>query len=192
MATVLFISEETLKQETIISENVDPKLLVPTIKEAQNIYLLPILGTSLYNQLVTQVSSNTVSAANITLLDTYITPTLVKYCIYESILPLSFKFQNKNIATKNSEFSNQASMEDLRYLLDYTKNRAEWYAERLSNFLLANTSTYPLYLTQQNANIDTIYPNSNNYQNGMYLGPDIDWDLVPPSVKYQGNFRRKT
>ena len=78
MATVLFISEETLKQETIISENVDPKLLVPTIKEAQNIYLLPILGTSLYNQLVTQVSSNTVSAANVTLLDTYITLTLVK------------------------------------------------------------------------------------------------------------------
>ena len=85
MATVLFISEETLKQETIISENVDPKLLVPTIKESQNIYLLPILGTSLYNQLVTQVSSNTVSAANVTLLDTYITHVLVKYCVYESI-----------------------------------------------------------------------------------------------------------
>jgi hypothetical protein len=192
MATVIFISEETLKQESIISENVDPKLLVPTIKEAQNVYLLPILGTSLYNQLVTQVSSNTVSAANVTLLDTYITPTLVKYCVYESILPLSFKFQNKNIATKNSEFSNQASLDDLRYLLDYTKNRAEWYAERLTNFLLANNTTYPLYLTQVNANIDTIYPNDNNYQNGMYLGPDIDWDLVPPHIKYQGNFRRRT
>jgi hypothetical protein len=38
MATVLFISEATLKAETIISENVDPKLLIPTIKEAQDIY----------------------------------------------------------------------------------------------------------------------------------------------------------
>ena len=67
MANVLFISEATLKAETVISENVDPKILIPTIKEAQNIYILPLLGTNLYNDLVTNVSANTLSSAYITL-----------------------------------------------------------------------------------------------------------------------------
>ena len=191
MATVLFISEATLKAETIISENVDPKLLIPTIKEAQNIYILPLLGTALYNDLVANVSANTLSSAYITLLNDYIAPTLIKYSVYECILPLSYKFQNKNIGTKSSDFSQQAPLNDLRYLLDFTKSRAEWYAERVSRFLLAYQTDYPKYLTQENANVATIYPNANNYTNGMFLGPDIDWDLIPPSIKYQGNgFRR--
>lgn len=191
MATILFISEATLKAETFISENVDPKILVPTIKEAQNIYILPLLGTNLYNDLVFNVSGNTLSSEYITLLNDYIAPCLVKYSVYECILPLSFKFQNKNIGIKSSEFSQQANMDDVRYLLDFTKSRAEWYAERVSRFLLANQTTYPKYLTQENANVDTIYPNANNYTNGMFLGGDIDWDLIPPHIKYQGNgFRR--
>lgn len=191
MASVLFISEQTLKQETIISENVDPKLLIPTIKEAQNIYILPLLGTALYNDLCANVSGNSLSSGYITLLNDYVVPTLVKYSVYECILPLSYKFQNKNIGVKSSEFSNQAQLSDLQYLLDFTKNRAEWYAERCSRFLLANQAQYPKYLTQENANVSTIYPNANNYTNGMFLGPDIDWDLVPPHIKYQGNgFRR--
>jgi hypothetical protein len=191
MATVLFISEATLKAETIIAQNVDPKILVPTIKEAQNIYILPLLGTTLYNDLVTNVSGNTLSEAYTTLLNDYIAPCLVKYSMYECILPLSYKFQNKNVGIKSSEFSQQANIDDLRYLLDFSKSRAEWYAERVSRFLLANNSTYPKYLTQENANAATIYPNANNYTNGMYLGPDIDWDRVPAYIKYQGNgFRR--
>lgn len=191
MANVLFISEATLKAETVISENVDPKILIPTIKEAQNIYILPLLGTNLYNDLVTNVSANTLSSAYITLLNDYIAPCLVKYSVYECILPLSYKFQNKNIGKKSSDFSQQADINDLRYLLDFTKSRAEWYAERVSRFLLAYQTTYPKYLTQENANVATIYPNSNNYQNGMFLGDAIDWDLVPPHIKYQGNgFRR--
>ena len=191
MATVLFISEATLKADTFISENVDPKILVPTIKESQEIYMLPILGTALYEDLIFNVSGNTLSAAYLTLLNDYIAPCLVKYCLYECVLPMSYKFQNKNIGIKSSENSQQANLTDLRYLLDTYKSRAEWYAERVSRFLLANQTTYPKYLTQQNADVSTIFPNSNNYTNGMYLGPDIDWDLIPPSIKYQGNgFRR--
>jgi hypothetical protein len=111
MATVLFISEATLKAETIISENVDPKLLIPTIKEAQNIYILPLLGTALYNDLVYNVSANSLSSEYVTLLNEYIAPCLIKYSVYECILPLSYKFQNKNIGTKSSDFSQQAPLE---------------------------------------------------------------------------------
>jgi hypothetical protein len=141
--TVLFIGEAALKQESVISENVDPKLLIPTIKEVQ------------------------------------------------SMLDLSFKFQNKNVATKSSEFSQQASLNDIRYLMDKAINRAQYYAERVTLFLMANNMKYPAYLNQGNADISTIYPTAKNYSNGMYLGGDIDCDDIPARIKYQGNNPRR-
>lgn len=188
MATnVLLISEATLKSETVISENVDPKLLVPTIKEVQNIYITPLLGTALYNDVIDQVSGGTISAAYVELLNDYIQPVMVKYCVYEAVLDLSFKFQNKNVATKTSEFSQQASLNDLRYYMDKALNRAQYYAERVTRFLIANPTVYPKYLNQGQADASTIYPTYRNYANGMYLGGDIDWDRVPAEIKYQGN-----
>jgi hypothetical protein len=189
--TVLFIGEAALKQESVISENVDPKLLIPTIKEVQNIYILPLLGTALYNELVTQVSGNSVTPDNTTLLQSYVQPTMIKYCVYESMLDLSFKFQNKNVATKSSEFSQQASLNDIRYLMDKAINRAQYYAERVTLFLMANNMKYPSYLNQGNADISTIYPTAKNYSNGMYLGGDIDCDDIPARIKYQGNNPRR-
>ncbi|MFN9518313.1 MAG: hypothetical protein ACK574_01090 [Bacteroidota bacterium] len=83
MAKVLFLSEATLKAESILQDNVDMKVVSPTIYDVQQYYILPILGTSLYNDVVSQVQSGTVSAAYQTLLDTYIQPTMIWYCRYE-------------------------------------------------------------------------------------------------------------
>jgi hypothetical protein len=149
------------------------------------------LGTALYNELVTQVSGNSVTPDNTILLQSYVQPTMIKYCVYESMLDLSFKFQNKNVATKSSEFSQQASLNDIRYLMDKAINRAQYYAERVTLFLMANNMKYPSYLNQGNADISTIYPTAKNYSNGMYLGGDIDFDDIPARIKYQGNNPRR-
>jgi hypothetical protein len=192
MARVIFISEETLKQNTVISENVDPKLFRMAITDAQDMYMLPILGTSLYNDLVSSINDYSVSGTPIsdaytTLLNTYIQPCLIKYSLHRMVITLSYKFQNKNVATKSSEYSQQASYEDLTKLKEQSLNDAEVYAERLTRFLLANNATYPKYLNQDHADISTIYPNKNNYTNGMYLGEECDCDKIPPHIKYQGN-----
>jgi hypothetical protein len=192
MAQVLFISEETLKENSVVSANVDPKLFRSAITDAQDMYLLPILGTNLYNDLVTSVSGFAVSGTPMsvpyqTLLDTYIRPCLVKYSLFRMVITLSYKFQNKNVGVKSSEFSQQAGYSDLTKLKEQSLNDAEVYAERLSNFLLANNATYPKYLTQENANIATIFPNKNNYTNGMFLGDDCDCDNIPARIKYSGN-----
>lgn len=192
MAQVLLISEETLKENSVVSANVDPKIFRSAISDAQDMYLLPILGTNLYNDVVTSVSAFVVSGTPISnayqiLLDTYIRPTLVKYSLFRMVITLSYKFQNKNIGVKSSEFSQQAGYADLTKLKEQSLNDAEIYAERLSNFLLANNTIYPKYLTQENANISTIFPKANNYTNGMYLGDDCNCDDIPAIIKYQGN-----
>jgi hypothetical protein len=81
----LIISENYLKEYTTINNNVDVKIVTPVIQEAQVFYILPILGTQLYNQIISQVGSNTVSAANVTLLDNYVVPCLMYYVKCELI-----------------------------------------------------------------------------------------------------------
>ena len=51
MANVLFISEAYLKNNTLIDDNVDQRLLLPSIKVSQDMRLHPILGTPFYEDL---------------------------------------------------------------------------------------------------------------------------------------------
>jgi len=48
---VLFISETYVKNNTLIDENVDMRLILPSIKDAQELRIHPILGTPLYDDL---------------------------------------------------------------------------------------------------------------------------------------------
>ena len=58
MATThtLLISADTLKRNTTISQSVDEDLIHPVILIAQDRYILPVLGTDLFEKLKTEIS----------------------------------------------------------------------------------------------------------------------------------------
>ena len=166
----MFLSEATLKQESILQDNVDMKVVTPTIYDVQNYFILPILGTSLYKDISSEIEGGTVSQKYKDLLDLYIQPTMIWYCRMELPLNINYKYFNKAVGVQNADNMNPASMDEIQMLMDRAKNKAEWYAERLTKFLLANQTTYPLYLTQTNVDIDTIFANRTNYTSGMVIG----------------------
>jgi len=169
MAKIYLLSEQTLKNNSILQDNVDMKVIMPTIYDVQNFYILPILGTSLYNDVLDKVANNTLTASYTTLLDDYITPTMIWYCRYELPMNMNYKYFNKSVGVQNSDNMNPASLEELQMIMDRAKNKAEWYAERLSNYLLAFPDLFPLYLNQTDVNIATIFSNRTNYTSGLVL-----------------------
>ena len=52
----LLISADTLKNNTTISESVDTNLIHPVVLLAQDRYILPVLGTDLFEKLKTEVA----------------------------------------------------------------------------------------------------------------------------------------
>jgi hypothetical protein len=170
MAKVYFLSEATLKAESILQDNVDMKVIAPTIWDVQNFYVLPILGTTLYNDLIDKVRTNTLTGNDKDLMDTYITPTMVWYCRHELPLVMNYKYFNKSVGVQNADNMNPASLEEIGFLMNNAKNKAEWYAERLTKYLMSNQTLFPSYLNQINSNIDTIYAKRTNYSSGMVLG----------------------
>ena len=91
MANVLFISEARLKALTAVHDNVQPNDIMPFVLQSQDIYIQDILGTTLYNNLKTAVSASTTTAAEQTLINDYLSPTLANYAIYLALPSLNYK-----------------------------------------------------------------------------------------------------
>lgn len=169
MEQVYFISADKLKQETVINENTDNKLVTPTLLMVQDIYIQSLLGTALYEELKTQIKADTVTTLNKKLLDNYIQTVLKYYCMAELCTPLTYKFMNAAIVTKNSENSTSVGPAQLSQIKNYYLNHAEWYAKRLVKYLQQNQNSYPLW-QNGNTTMDAIHPRTNTYQTGLYLG----------------------
>ena len=158
--TPLFIESTRLKNFSVISENLDNKLIEPTIVAVQDLYLRDIVGKDLYAELITQINANTVTALNQTLLNDYIEPYLINKVISESVLDMTYKMRNKAIMTTNSDFGQVANLTDLSKIKGQYENRAEGYKNLLEKFMCENGDDYPLY-----------YPkNKESTLGGLYLG----------------------
>jgi len=164
----LFVTEQYIKDNTLIDGNVDSKYLSVTINDAQRIHILPILGTALYNELNTQILANTVTALNNTLLVDYIQDALKYWVVYEGIDLFNYHITNKAIVTKNSDNSQPVQQVDVIRLMDRNKIKAEHFSERISKYLCANETSYPPYVNP-GTSADTVFPNRNNYTTGWNL-----------------------
>lgn len=167
-ANILFISEQYIKDTSYIDENVDIKLLRANILETQEIRVRPLVGTALYDELTDQINTNTLTPDNTTLLDNYISPALKYWVLHDGAYILQYKIMNKGIVTRSSENAASVQTNELDRLMSFFKDRAEFYSDRVTKYLLENETTYPLYNDAGNG-IDTVHPKYTNYTQGWYL-----------------------
>jgi hypothetical protein len=165
---VYFVSVTYLKDNTPLNENLDDKLLKSSIKEAQEIYIRDVIGSGIYDELQDQAYNGTLTADNTTLLDSYIAPCLKYYTLTESMLPMTFKFMNKSVASRNSENATAITPQELSLIEQRYRDKAEYYAERLRDFLKENPTIYPKYLNP-GTGFDVIRPKNTAFFGGMYL-----------------------
>ena len=170
MSYVLFISEAKLKDSTAINLNVDVDLLLPYVRQAQKLYVETKLGTDLNNKLKDLIVAGTVGAvgneAYKTLLDDYIGDMLPNWALYNCIPYLRFKVENGNIYSKTSETGTALTTEEAQHLREEVRNTAEYYTERMIDYICNNNSLFPEYNTNTGADVN---PDDNAYYNGMNL-----------------------
>lgn len=160
------MGETYLKQMTIINDNVDMKIITPTIEDVQRLYIEDVLGTQLFNQILSQIGSNTVSSANQTLLNDYILPFMKYYVLMEVSPVFKMRYMNKGLMVKSSDNSQPASQEEMLYIMDRWRDNAQKLANKCTAYLADNTTTYPLFLT--NYRYYESQPNQNNFSSGFY------------------------
>jgi len=184
----LFISVKTIKERTGLHANVDEKLILPEILTAQDMYILPALGTGLYNRLQDGIDANDLTVAETDLLDSYITNCLVYYVMSELPMGLSYQFYNKGVVRKSSDNTDMPSAQDMIDVANRYKARAEFYKQRLVKFLRQSSTTtvFPLYNNPGNG-VDTIRPDIEAYTTTIWLGDDCGCKGKSFEQMYQGN-----
>jgi hypothetical protein len=172
MIYVALISDQFIKENTYLNNNIDPQVIRPVVRLAQEMYILPLLGTALYNKVMGLVSGSptvTLSGDYGTLLHQYIQPTELWYLISEATVPIAYRYVDKNVVRKTSDNSTPADLNEIRALKDDAKNKAEMYADRLYRYLQTNQNLYPEF-TNPGTSFDTIFPKRRNFSGMMVMG----------------------
>ena len=167
----LFISEQTIKSNSIIETNVDGKLIGNTINEVQDLELKPVLGNDLFTSIANEVlsastiSGYTITATNFELLEDYIKPFLIYGTLSYGFVPLHYKLTQKGVVRKNDEKATTATFDELQQVKDTYDSRFATYKQRLIKHLEIDL----------NENLDTTVDSSGE-STGWYM-PDNTYNL---------------
>jgi hypothetical protein len=149
--TVLFTSETYIRENSVFNLNVDTKDIYQSAYVAQDMYIEPILGTNLYEALQLSYSAQTLTPDE-EILMSFIKP-VVAWRATQLTLPfITFNVKNKGPQLQNSDYSNGIGTAELFYIKKEVENRAEWYAQRLLNYLCQNGNLFPLYVSPGTSN----------------------------------------
>lgn len=170
MARVLLISEQTLKSNGVINNNVDGMYILPAIEYAQDAGLQPIIGTKLYNKLMDLVADGSIQQETDykVLLDEYVTPYLLNKVTADIQIPLNYKLRNQGVVQNQADNTIVPTMKDLQYVIQNYEYKAIFYGNRLSDYLMANKSKFPEY-SKVDSSAD-MHSNPNSYKTNIYLG----------------------
>ena len=167
----LFISVDELKKKSIIDGNVDSDKILQFVEVAQDTHVQNYLGTNLYNKLQALIIDAEINDSGNAdykeLLDTYIKPMLIWYS-QATYLPFSlFQVKNGGVFKHTSDNAEPINKDDLEYIIQRTRDNAEFYTKRYIDYMCANSTLYPEYLTNANGEM---YPDKDvNYSGGWKL-----------------------
>ena len=157
------ITEEYFKTYSPISDNYNIKDIKPYFHVAEKLWIEPIIGTPLYEELLDEVEKTEVTPENATLL-LNIYPLLAFAIVYESLPFVGYHLSQVGITKGKSENSEPVSINDVNYISTQLRNQCETMKKLLKKFLDENAEHYPLYYAD-----NTVECNCDN---------DCEWDWI--------------
>lgn len=145
MTTILLISEDYVKTNSGLDDNVYGKFLMPAIKEAQEIGLQSIIGGNLYDAVLARVEDGSIQDDfdYKYLLDKHIQPYLLYKTIVDLLPIIGTKIANIGTVVANDEHVVNLPKNDRDNLQTYYQYRADFYCRRMQEYLCKNRMLYP-------------------------------------------------
>lgn len=132
------ITTQDVKTRTSIGGNVDGDRIMHLIEDAEVLVLENILGTKLYDKIVTDYNDNNpnnLAGDYLTLYNTYIIPILC-YLVHAEFLRDNIVLsQNSGIFTHTPEDAQPSNLDNIKYVAKASRSKADAFIERMYRFL---------------------------------------------------------
>jgi len=175
----LLMTPAYFKRHTVIDENVNSEYITPVIELCQDTFVQEIVGTGLYEELLSQIP-NSLTSLNTTLMNKLL-PAMKWWVSAKLIRRITYKFGNIGMKEYEDENYITPSSKTIDSMEEEYMNWAEFYANRATLYLIENNTSYPLY-DNPGDGVDKIHPNRNQFKSAIFLGGrrgkcnDIDVD----------------
>jgi hypothetical protein len=138
-------TSEDLKRLTSIGNNVDCELLIPHILLAQQLYVEPVLGCALYDDVISKYDSNTLTGDYLTLWESYIVPALAYSAWFSSSPFLHIRTSRNGLNKSGTDTLEPVEIQEFSMYLSKVENFKAFYLDRLEHYLKCNKTLFPLY-----------------------------------------------
>ena len=165
---ILIVSPAFVKENTVLNYNVDDGYLKPLIDSIQNTFVRPILGSALFDEVQTQIRTNTVSALNEILIKEYLRDALKWEVCHKYTRIGTYKLRNKGAGTHSGDGFNPLDESELVVAKNIYKDNADFYRRKLKLYLKQNENSYPLYKTPPSG-VDVVYPEQDTQWRSQFI-----------------------
>lgn len=141
MATLLFISPEELVSTTIIGGNVDRDKFEMNIENVMITVIEPLLGTELYDKIVTDVTAGTTTGLYLTLFNDYIKPITKNQACAEYVTVSGFMITNGGAFKHSPENSELMDKDEKALISTIYSSKADTYIQRFEKWICKNPLT---------------------------------------------------
>ena len=138
------LTEEYLKANAPISININLKQIKPYISIAEKIWLEPVIGTPLYEELLEEVNTNTLTEENSTLY-LMLAPYISFAVIYESAPFLMYHFSDVGVTRGKSDNSDSITINEANFISTRLRSTLETLKSNFKKWLDDHSDNYPLY-----------------------------------------------
>lgn len=164
---ILLASPAYIKESTVLHYNIDDGYIKPLIDNVQNMFIRPILGSALFDEILEQVRTSTVSSLNAALIDEIVHALKWEVCHKYTRIG-TYKLRNKGTGTKSGDGFTALGESELVTAKNIYKDSADFYRRKLSLFLKQNGSAYPLY-SNPPSGCDVVHPETDTQWRSQFI-----------------------
>lgn len=143
----LLISPQTLKNNSHLDENVNDKDIRIAIKYVQDTVIDQVIGTCLFKSIKKMIVNDEICHPDNHvykyLLDEYLKDIFLWGVPAQLPIPLSYKIRNAGEIRASSENMSQSASDDIKYNIQWYKNKMDFYVKRAIDYLCCHRQCYP-------------------------------------------------
>jgi len=167
------VTSQQIKTRTSLGGNVDPDKFMHLVDDAEALVLEPVLGTKLYDKIVSDVGDASISGNYLTIYNDYIVPILCYSVFAEYLRDGLIIAQNTGIFENTPDDKGGADIDNVKYVEKANKAKADAYIRRLEDYLC--DVDIDEYDNAQDNDYD-IDPRNVRTLSGWYLKPSYSSD----------------